>query len=117
VNLGNPVEFTIRELAEEIARICAAPLQIEACPLPPDDPTRRRPDITRAQELLGWSPTVQLPEGLERTIPYFARRQRQPVHASHRTSGAGHAVTGDAPFVERRRPYAEAATWAERHLH
>jgi UDP-glucuronate decarboxylase len=117
VNLGNPVEFTIRELAEEIARICAAPLRIEACPLPPDDPTRRRPDITRAQELLGWSPTVQLREGLERTIPYFARRQRQPVHASHRANGAGHAVTGDAPFVERRRPYAEAATWAERHLH
>jgi UDP-glucuronate decarboxylase len=118
VNLGNPVEFTIRELAEEIVRICDTPLCTEDCPLPPDDPTRRRPDITRARERLGWSPSVQLREGLERTIPYFAHRQRQPAaHAPYHGNGAGHATAEGIPLVERRRPYAEAATWAERHLH
>ena len=71
VNLGNPGEFTIRQLAELVVELTGSKSQIVRRPLPQDDPTRRRPDISRARELLGWEPTVQLREGLERTIAYF----------------------------------------------
>ena len=74
VNLGNPGEFTIRQLAEEIAHQCGADVKIKYCPLPQDDPRQRRPDITRAKQLLGWEPTIPLREGLTRTIDYFAKR-------------------------------------------
>ncbi|MEJ7709191.1 MAG: GDP-mannose 4,6-dehydratase [Pyrinomonadaceae bacterium] len=69
VNIGNPGEFTMRELAEEVARACGTEIKIKYCPLPQDDPRQRRPDITRAQQLLGWSPTIPLREGLEKK-PY-----------------------------------------------
>lgn len=82
VNLGNPGEFTIRELAEEVARVCGSSIQIKYCPLPQDDPKQRKPDITRAQQLLGWNPTVSLREGLERTISYFAQRVNAVSEAS-----------------------------------
>jgi UDP-glucuronate decarboxylase len=71
INLGNPVEFTIRELAELVIELTGAKSSLVHRPLPADDPTRRRPDITKAKELLGWQPTVQLREGLARTIRYF----------------------------------------------
>ena len=71
VNLGNPNEFTIRELAETILQLTGSASVIEERPLPEDDPKVRRPDITRAKELLGWEPRVQLREGLERTLPYL----------------------------------------------
>ena len=74
VNLGNPGEFTMRQLAEEIALVCGTDVKVRHCPLPQDDPKQRRPDITRAQQLLGWSPTIQLREGLKRTVDYFAER-------------------------------------------
>ncbi|HEY0406206.1 MAG TPA: UDP-glucuronic acid decarboxylase family protein [Pyrinomonadaceae bacterium] len=74
VNLGNPGEFTIRELAEEVMRACGASARIKYCPLPQDDPKQRKPDITRAREILNWSPTIPLREGLERTVAYFAGR-------------------------------------------
>ena len=74
VNLGNPVEFTIRQLADEVARIVGGEVRIAYQPLPADDPTQRKPDITRAREWLGWEPQVQLPEGLARTVDYFRRR-------------------------------------------
>ncbi|CDM66275.1 UDP-glucuronic acid decarboxylase family protein [Pyrinomonas methylaliphatogenes] len=74
VNLGNPGEFTIRELAEEVARLCGREVRVRYCPLPQDDPRQRRPDITRAERLLGWRPTVPLREGLQKTIAYFAER-------------------------------------------
>ena len=73
VNLGNPNEFTIKELAEEVSRICDATLKIKICPLPQDDPRQRQPDISRAQTLLGWNPTVPLREGLHRTVDYFRK--------------------------------------------
>src|SRR5918911_4166073 len=80
VNLGNPGEFTIKELAVEIARICGVDAPIKYYPLPQDDPQQRQPDITRARQLLGWEPTIPLREGLERTIAYFreqvGRRQK-----------------------------------------
>jgi UDP-glucuronate decarboxylase len=84
VNLGNPCEFTIKELAEEVAAMCQLPLDIKYLPLPQDDPRQRQPNIERAQELLGWRPTVQLREGLKRTVNYFAWRipaQRVPTLA------------------------------------
>ena len=72
INLGNPVEFTMLELAEQVLELTGSSSPIEHRPLPQDDPTRRRPDITRAGETLGWAPTTQLRDGLERTISYFA---------------------------------------------
>jgi UDP-glucuronate decarboxylase len=114
VNLGNPGEFSIRQLAETIAELCQADLEIVYRPLPQDDPTQRRPDITRARELLDWEPAIALRQGLERTVPYFAQRLKRssPAHARHN----GRLVSaGDIPFVERRRAYSEAKNWIDRH--
>ncbi|HYX40613.1 MAG TPA: UDP-glucuronic acid decarboxylase family protein, partial [Pyrinomonadaceae bacterium] len=74
VNVGNPHELTMRELAAEVARAVGVEVKTRYCPLPADDPRQRRPDITRAQALLGWSPTVPFHEGIKRTVAYFARR-------------------------------------------
>lgn len=74
VNLGNPGEFTMKELAQEIATLCGIKAALKFEPLPQDDPKQRKPDITRARELLGWEPTIPLREGLERTIAYFKSR-------------------------------------------
>lgn len=71
VNLGNPVEFTIRELAELVIRKTGSRSRIVELPLPADDPQQRRPDISTAKATLGWEPTVPLEEGLDRTIAYF----------------------------------------------
>ncbi len=71
VNLGNPNEFTINELAEMVLEVTGSSSVVEHRPLPADDPTQRRPDITRARELFGWEPKVQLREGVERTVAYF----------------------------------------------
>jgi dTDP-glucose 4,6-dehydratase len=71
VNIGNPVEMTIEEIAETIIRMTGSKSRIVYRPLPTDDPKQRRPDITRARELLGWEPKVQLEEGLIKTIEYF----------------------------------------------
>ncbi|WP_448383384.1 UDP-glucuronic acid decarboxylase family protein [Desulfosoma sp.] len=71
INLGNPDEFTIMELAELVLDLTGSRSQIRYEPLPKDDPVRRRPDITRARQILGWAPTVPLREGLRKTIDYF----------------------------------------------
>lgn len=71
VNLGNQDEYTILELAEKIIKISGSKSKLVYGPLPPDDPTRRQPDITLAKKLLGWEPTVPLEEGLEKTIAWF----------------------------------------------
>jgi UDP-glucuronate decarboxylase len=76
VNLGNPVEFTIRQLADEVARIVGREVRLVYQPLPQDDPTQRKPDITRARAWLGWEPGIQLSEGLEKTVAYFRERLR-----------------------------------------
>jgi dTDP-glucose 4,6-dehydratase len=73
VNIGNPSEFTVSELAEMVVDVVNSSSEVEYHPLPVDDPTQRRPDITRAKELLGWEPVVELREGIERTAAYFAR--------------------------------------------
>lgn len=71
INLGNPGEFTIRALAEKVVELTGSGSKIEYRPLPQDDPQQRQPDITKARSILGWEPTVQLEEGLRRTIAYF----------------------------------------------
>ena len=74
VNLGNPNEFTIMELAQEVANVCGCPLRTRHEAMPQDDPRQRQPNIQRARQLLGWEPTIQLHEGLERTVAYFSQR-------------------------------------------
>lgn len=71
VNMGNPAEFTIKGLAEEVLRITKSKSALDFRPLPADDPTRRQPDISLARERLGWEPKVPLSEGLVKTIDYF----------------------------------------------
>ncbi len=74
VNIGNPGEFTMNELASEVAKAVGKETKITYLPLPQDDPKQRQPNITRAKELLGWSPTISLDEGLKKTVAYFAER-------------------------------------------
>ena len=74
VNIGNPRETTIEEIAKTIIRMTGSTSTIVYRPLPTDDPKQRRPDITRARTLLGWEPKVQLEEGLTRTIEYFRKK-------------------------------------------
>jgi UDP-glucuronate decarboxylase len=74
VNVGNPVEFTVRELAETVIRLVGAKSKITFVPLPEDDPRQRKPDIALAERTLDWQPRVQLEDGLKETIAYFRRR-------------------------------------------
>ena len=74
VNVGNPNEFTIMELAESVLRLTGSASKIVRRPLPSDDPVRRQPDITLAREKLGWEPRIGLEEGLSRTIDYFREK-------------------------------------------
>jgi len=74
VNLGNPGEFTIRQLAEEVLKICGSDSGLTFRELPQDDPKQRKPDISRAQSLLQWQPTIPLHEGLQKTVGYFKKR-------------------------------------------
>jgi UDP-glucuronate decarboxylase len=76
VNLGNPGEFSIKELAEKVVAMTGSGSKIVYEPLPQDDPTQRQPDITRAKEKLGWEPKIALDEGLPRTIEYFRKSSR-----------------------------------------
>ena len=74
INIGNPTEFTMLELAELVLKMTRSKSKLVFRPLPSDDPRQRQPDISLAQELLGWSPTTELEQGLERTIRYFRDR-------------------------------------------
>jgi UDP-glucuronate decarboxylase len=85
VNLGNPGEFTIKELAEQVVKTCESSSGVEYLPLPHDDPKQRQPDISRAQTLLGWNPTISLNEGLHKTVAYFKQRVKSE---QRRVSGA-----------------------------
>ena len=71
MNLGNPTEFTIAQLADLVVKMTGAKSQIEYRPLPTDDPMQRCPDISLAKRALGWEPTIPLAKGLEQTIAYF----------------------------------------------
>jgi UDP-glucuronate decarboxylase len=74
VNIGNPGEFTMNELASEVSKAIGKDIKITHHPLPQDDPKQRQPNIERASKLLGWSPTIPLAEGLKKTVAYFAER-------------------------------------------
>ena len=74
INLGNPHEITVKELAERIIKMTGSKSKIEFRKLPEDDPMQRRPDITKAKNILGWEPKIELEEGLEQTIKYFKAR-------------------------------------------
>ncbi len=71
INIGNPNEFTIRQLADQVIELTGSRSRIVHRPLPQDDPRQRRPDISKAQDILGWTPKVALKAGLVRTIEYF----------------------------------------------
>jgi UDP-glucuronate decarboxylase len=93
VNLGNPVEFTIRQLATEVCRIVGGESRVTFKPLPQDDPVQRKPDITRAREWLGWDPQIHLSAGLARTVSFF--RHRLERKSSAVAEGASRALAAD----------------------
>lgn len=80
INIGNPGEFTIRQLADLVIEITGSKSKLVHRPLPPDDPRQRRPDITKAKEILGWSPTIDLKAGLEKTVLYFDAYLREAIN-------------------------------------
>lgn len=79
LNLGNPNEFTIRELAETVITLTGSRSELRFLPLPSDDPRQRQPDLARTRATLGWEPKTQLREGLQKTIPYFEQLLRRGV--------------------------------------
>jgi UDP-glucuronate decarboxylase len=87
VNLGNPVELTIDDLVKRVVALTGSRSAVVRRPLPVDDPRRRRPDITRARKLLGWSPRTALEAGLKTTVAWFADEQ-ESVHDTHRRHAA-----------------------------
>jgi len=104
VNIGNPNEFTILELAQKVIELTGSSSQIVFEPLPGDDPKQRRPDITKAKAVLGWEPQVQLEEGLRRTVAYFRgldlRRFKKPTgHTAHANTAAAAAAAGRAALA------------------
>ncbi len=80
VNIGNPVEITIKQFGEEIIKLTGTKQQLVLKPLPQDDPKQRRPDITRAQQILGWEPQVTREEGLRRTYEYFKSLPQEELY-------------------------------------
>jgi UDP-glucuronate decarboxylase len=90
VNLGNPSEFTVRELADEVLTFTGSRSKLQFCPLPIDDPKQRRPDIRLARSKLGWEPNTSLTEGLLSTINFF-KRLRGTSPERLKLSGQGRA--------------------------
>jgi len=80
VNIGNPSEITIREFGEEILKLTGSSVKMIMKPLPQDDPKQRRPDITKAREILGWEPKVDRAEGLRRTYEYFKNLPQEELY-------------------------------------
>ena len=93
VNIGNPGEFTIKQLAEKVIELTGSSSKLTYLPLPKDDPLQRKPDISLAKKELGWEPKIDLDEGLKRTIAYFKSvdldAYRKPTdHDAHKSSNA-----------------------------
>ncbi len=108
VNLGNPIEFTMRQLAEAVLELTGSRSKLETRPLPQDDPTQRRPDISRAKAHLNWEPAVALREGLKQTIAYFdAELSGRRIESANRFTKAVPIVTaahlnGAVPIVAQK---------------
>jgi len=105
VNIGNPDEFSILELAQMVIHLVGSRSKIVHGPLPDDDPKQRQPDISRARELLGWKPHVAIKEGLTRTIAYFERLLSEPAFGSQLNkeallTGAATRAPGRLSLVE-----------------
>jgi UDP-glucuronate decarboxylase len=88
INIGNPTEFTILELAKQVIEIVGSSSRIVNRPLPADDPRQRRPDVSKAQDVLGWSPCTPLAEGLKRTVAYFEELLRDKSLRAQLSSAA-----------------------------
>merc|ERR1712050_111998 len=98
VNIGNPHEFTVKQLAEMVIEVTGSKSQITYLPLPGDDPKQRRPDISKAKKYMDWEPRTQLREGLIKTIDYFRsldlRKFKKPTpHTAHKNTEDEHSVT------------------------
>src|SRR5690606_28456297 len=100
VNLGNPVEFTVLELATKVIEMPDSSSRIQFYPLPQDDPIKRRPDISRANRLLNWQPRVKLEQGLEKTIQYFEQLLHNDALIAASKSAAG---LGVSPLIKMER--------------
>jgi hypothetical protein len=100
INIGNPRDITIRELAERVIHLSGSSPKLINLPLPEDDPKQRRPDIIRAREALGWQPTV-LEDGLKRTVDYFTNMLQSKLKAQERT---GSSRTNPSDLAGGRRP-------------
>jgi UDP-glucuronate decarboxylase len=87
VNIGNPGEFTMNELAHKVAEIVGKEIKIKHLPLPQDDPKQRQPNIERAKKLLNWEPTIPLAEGLQKTVAYFTERLKASDNALQKSVG------------------------------
>jgi dTDP-glucose 4,6-dehydratase len=88
MNIGNPSEITIREFGEEIIKLTGTKQKLISKPLPQDDPKQRRPDITKAKEILGWEPKVSRQEGLKITYEYFKSLSKEELNKTeHRNFG------------------------------
>lgn len=101
VNLGNPVEWTVRELADLVLSVTDSSSAIESHPLPTDDPTRRKPDISRARERLGWAPEVATQVGVRHTVEWFRARPAQLAAAAGALAGGQLEGAGHAGFDSR----------------
>ena len=106
INLGNPEEVSVIEVAEKIIAATGSPSTIAFQALPRDDPTRRRPDISAARKLLDWHPLVSLDLGLERTIGYFiARQQATAIEMRERTAVRDEPFDGGFALANPRRKF------------
>jgi UDP-glucuronate decarboxylase len=103
INLGNPGEFTILALAEQVIALTGSRSRIVFSQLPVDDPERRRPDITLAKEKLNWEPNVQLDEGLKKTIAYFDQLLTQAAATHDSSKVRPSSRRGDGPATGGRR--------------
>ncbi len=110
VNIGNPHEMSIEDMAQLIIKMTGSTSRIVFKPLPTDDPQVRQPDITRARTLLGWEPKVRSKQGLTSTIDYFRQKMKTGAFYAHGPSAVGHAPHPAIRYSKRRNQRDRRAT-------